>query len=130
MVLFLSNYECLVESNFENDYNYADFLSIFSCRGRAAKDTIYGNVGLGSVIDSIKGKLTQPHDVVEETRAAREHGGSGRASSDKGEERATVDSVASALKASDQMTGRAFKDVGGTGDEGVTRVRIVKKEKD
>ncbi|CAL1398410.1 unnamed protein product [Linum trigynum] len=48
-------------------------------RGRAARDTIYGAVGIGTISDSIRSKLTQPGDVVEETLAARKRGGTGRA---------------------------------------------------
>lgn len=45
-------------------------------RGIAAKGKIFS--AIGSVTEAIKGKLTQPTDVVEEKRAASEHGGSGR----------------------------------------------------
>ena len=46
---------------------------IKSCRGNEAKGTIFG--ALGNVTEAIKSKLTMPSDIVEETRAAREHGG-------------------------------------------------------
>ncbi|KAK9290157.1 hypothetical protein L1049_008323 [Liquidambar formosana] len=50
-------------------------------RGSAAKSNIFSS--LGSVTEAIKGKLTHPTDVVEETRAAREHNGTGRKDGEK-----------------------------------------------
>lgn len=56
-----------------------------------------------------------PHDVVEETRVARDEGGGGKVEVRVKETR--TGNVADALKASDQMTGQAFNDVGSMGDE-------------
>ncbi|CAN0879982.1 Pentatricopeptide repeat-containing protein At5g03800 [Linum grandiflorum] len=98
-------------------------------RGKAARDNIYGAVGLGKIVESVKGKLTQPGDVVEETVAAREHGGAGRVrvGSRKEEgampvEKTWPGAVAATLKAADQMSGQTFNDVGRMGDEGVVHV--------
>ncbi|KAM3324313.1 embryonic protein DC-8-like [Capsicum chacoense] len=44
-----------------------------AARGSAAKTNIYS--AMGNLTDSIREKLTMPSDIVEETRAARELGG-------------------------------------------------------
>ncbi|XP_054804399.1 embryonic protein DC-8-like [Prosopis cineraria] len=101
----------------------ADEFRSESDRGRAAKNNIIGSVG--SVGEAIKSKLTQPSDVVGETRAARERGGTGR----RGEEvlieveETRPGAVADTLKAADQMTDQTFNDVGRVGDEGTIRVQ-------
>ncbi|KAH7553634.1 hypothetical protein JRO89_XS12G0036500 [Xanthoceras sorbifolium] len=42
-------------------------------KGKAASGTIFGSIG--NVTEAIKSKFTMPHEVVEETRAAREQSG-------------------------------------------------------
>ncbi|CAN1860374.1 Late embryogenesis abundant protein ECP63 [Linum perenne] len=95
-------------------------------RGKAARDNIFGAVGLGTIVDSVRSKLTKPEDVVEETKAAREHGGTGRRSGgDQSEmplEKTRPGAVAATIKAADQMSGQTFNDVGRMGDEGVVHV--------
>ena len=92
-------------------------------RGRAAKNNIMGSAG--SVSEAVKSKLTQPSDVVEETRAARERGGTGR----RGEEvlveveESRPGVVADTLKKADQMSGQTFNDVGRVEEEGTIRVQ-------
>ncbi|KAK4272794.1 hypothetical protein QN277_021300 [Acacia crassicarpa] len=104
----------------------ADEFSSESDRGRAAKNNIMGSAG--SVSEAVKSKLTQPSDVVEETRAARERGGAGRRWG-RGEEvlieveESRPGAVADTLKAADQMTGQTFNDVGRMGDEGTIRLQ-------
>lgn len=75
---------------------------------------------MASVSEAIKGKLTQPSDIVAERRAD--------AAPDEGDE-VVVDAektrpgyVASILKASDQMSGQTFNDVGRMRDETLERV--------
>lgn len=53
-----------------------------------------------------------PSDIVEETRAAREHGGTGRTVVEVNVEGTRPGKVTTSLKASDQMTGQTFNDVG------------------
>jgi len=88
---------------------------IKSCRGNEAKGTIFG--ALGNVTEAIKSKLTMPSDIVEETRAAREHGGTGRTVVEVKVEDSKPGKVATSLKASDQMTGQTFNDVGRMDDD-------------
>lgn len=100
---------------------YVDW-DIYMYRGKAAKSNILG--AMGSVGEAIKSKLTYPSDVVEESRATREQGGTGR----RGEqvvievEESRPGAVADTLKAADQMTGQTFNDVGRIDDEGTIRV--------
>nr|AAO39900.1 At2g36640 [Arabidopsis thaliana]BAC42987.1 putative f13k3 late embryogenesis abundant protein AtECP63 [Arabidopsis thaliana] len=84
-------------------------------RGNEAKGTIFG--ALGNVTEAIKSKLTMPSDIVEETRAAREHGGTGRTVVEVKVEDSKPGKVATSLKASDQMTGQTFNDVGRMDDD-------------
>lgn len=50
-------------------------------RGTAGTRNIFS--AIGSVKEAIKEKLTMPSDIVEETQAAREHGGTKRATAEK-----------------------------------------------
>lgn len=88
-------------------------------RGNEGKSNIFSK--LGGVKDAIKDKLSMPTDVVEQTRAAREYGGTRRGT--EGEKVVVVDetpvgATAHTLKAADQMTGQTFNDVGKLGSEG------------
>lgn len=81
-----------------------------------------GTTGVG---EGIRSTLTHPSDVVEETRAARERGGTGR----RGEEvlveveESRPGAVADTLKKADQMSGQTFNDVGRVEEEGTIRVQ-------
>lgn len=50
-------------------------------RGTAGTRNIFS--AIGSVKEAIKEKLTMPSDIVEETQAAREYGGTKRATAEK-----------------------------------------------
>ncbi|CAN7009137.1 unnamed protein product [Brassica oleracea var. botrytis] len=81
-------------------------------RAHETKDsaTIFGT--LENVTEAIKNKLTMPSDIVEETRVARERGSTGRTVVEVTVEDTKPSKVAATLKASDQMTGQTFNDVG------------------
>lgn len=104
----------------------------FFARGTTTRETIFDSLGFGSIKDSTRGKLTTPEDIVEETKAARERGVTGRKCLNKDTEKEMVipleenatGAVASILKASDQMSGQTFNDVGRMDDEGVIRVEM------
>lgn len=107
-------------------------------RGTTTRETIFDSLGFGSIKDSIRGKLTTAEDIAEETRAARERGGTGRKclNKDTGKEEMVIPieenatgAVASILKASDQMSGQTFNDVGRMDDEGVIRVEMERTPK-
>lgn len=75
--------------------------------------------------EAIKRKLTQPSDVVDETRAAREHGSTGRKEAGKvvvDVEETWPGYIAAKLKESDQMAGQTFNDPGRRDDEGGIRL--------
>ncbi|KAJ0089010.1 hypothetical protein Patl1_32309 [Pistacia atlantica] len=88
-----------------------------------------GNI-FSSMTDAVKSKLTQATDVVEETRAAREHGSTGRTVPvervEINIEETRPGAIAETLKTADQMTGQTFNDVGRIDDEGT--IRIERKE--
>ena len=77
-----------------------------------------GSTGVG---EGLRSKQTHPSDVVEETRASRERGGTGR----RGEEvlveveESRPGAVADTLKKADQMSGQTFNDVGRVEEEGI-----------
>lgn len=109
-----------------------------AAKGTAAKSNIFSSLGI--VSDAIKSKLTHPTNVVEESRAAREEGSTGRTKTpamvevpvekvEIGIRDTRPGAVAAALKKSDQMFGQTFNDPGSMGDEGkVVRERRVVDE--
>ncbi|XP_011006298.1 PREDICTED: embryonic protein DC-8-like [Populus euphratica] len=124
----------------KDQYKYKKFdgkchssVDTFKQRGTTTRETIFDSLGFGSIKDTIRGKLTTAEDIAEETKAARERGGTGRKclNKDTGNEEMVIPieenatgAVASILKASDQMSGQTFNDVGRMDDEGVIRVEM------
>lgn len=90
-------------------------------KGSEAKGGIFGTIG--SVTGAIKEKLLNPAAAsVDETReAAREHGDEVRKPGEIDAEKTRPGVVASDLKASDQMAGQTFNDVGRVRDETTAR---------
>ncbi|KAJ9163905.1 hypothetical protein P3X46_023527 [Hevea brasiliensis] len=103
-------------------------LKVEAEREITARDTIFGNIGLESITDSIEGKLTQPRDDADATQ--NEHGGTGRRDADKLQEEVVLlleetptEAVAATQIAVDQMTSQTFNDVGRPDDEGYIRLK-------
>lgn len=96
-------------------------------RGIAAKQNILS--AIGDVTTNSRGKLILPSDVVEETIAAREHGGTRRNVEviEVDIEETQPGYIASKLKEADQMSGQTFNDVGRIDDEGKIRFECHEK---
>lgn len=93
-------------------------------KGSAARDNVYS--AFPSKTESIKGKLTQQSDVVEETRTVRDMGGTGMKGGPEklvivNVEETPTESVVSTFKGADQAVGENLNDAMPLDDNGTIR---------
>lgn len=123
----------LLQLNSSVNYSLLNLNALASIRGndQAKGGGLFG--ALGSVKDAIRDKLT-PHPTRDETGATEGKRVAADAERTQVEmlddqEETPAGATASTLKEADQISGQTFNDVGRIDEEGVTRVRLVRKEK-